>query len=516
MKTSNHLLLLTATLALVTSCSMERMLTGPDSLNKEDANLTLRIRARGSQTRALTFAEENTINDVYVLVFDKTNQLVSIKEGRSVTSSPGHPNPDFSGEGSFVITLAQSKNTLDTYKLVVLANAEAILENTIGFDVSNITNRNYPNVMAKIYDQIVDKMYPSGGTVPMWGQSEALYIEPGNNNQTVQLLRAIARIDAGVGARSYNSATQMWSWDGMDATNNLIPFTLAHVYVIRPNNRYAVAPDITKAVDEPTIPSGTTAFSVTDSKIRFAYATPNGYTTQDIYIPESDIKMGTNGTSGDLNHKNRTALVLGGYYKGSTTESFYRVDFLINKNLINILRNHLYQISITGVIGGGYEDVETAYESIPMNMIVEIYEWDEMNMSEIIFDGMYYMMLQNSRNENRDDRTAVVYRNIASNDVIVFRTNIPLSKLAMELSDGGHFPNPMDKTVIENDRFRVEIKEENGVTFFLFTSKLPYGTLDNPSTLTITASRIKFDITILQRDAESGDWIDGGDYGTDF
>jgi len=354
--------------------------------------------------------------------------------------------------------------------------------------------------------------------IPMWGESGALFVAPGNNEHTIELTRALARVDLGVGAADYDTMDDRSSWNGKDGSDNVIPFVLTNVYIIRPNQRYAVAPDVTKAVGEPTIPGGTTAFSAVDSEVKFKYATPGGCTTQEIYTPEFDIKMSPTGTSGDINHINRMAVVVGGRYNGSSTETFYRIDFAINKSLIDVLRNHLYLISISGVTGPGYDDVVTAYESIPMNMTVDIYEWNETDMSEIFMDGFYRLLLKNSRNENRDDRHAIVYRNIGSNDVIEFKTNIPLDKINMELDHGGDFPNPTDKTVIENSRFRVAIKNESGKYYFEFTALEAFdeSATDNPSILTVTAGRIQFEITIEQRDGGPGSWIDGGNTDKDF
>jgi hypothetical protein len=133
-------------------------------------------------------------------------------------------------------------------------------------------------------------------------------------------------------------------------------------------------------------------------------------------------------------------------------------------------------------------------------------------MDEIFIDEANYITLQRDRNEQRDDRTAVLYRDTGSTDVIVFKTNIQLDKFDMTLNNGGDFPNPSDKKIIENDRFKIEIKTEDGVNYFEFTTLQPYAEAqDNPSTLTVKAGRIEFDITIIQKNEDPFDWIDGGE-----
>jgi hypothetical protein len=134
-------------------------------------------------------------------------------------------------------------------------------------------------------------------------------------------------------------------------------------------------------------------------------------------------------------------------------------------------------------------------------------------------------MLSNSRNENRADRTAILWREIGSTDVIRFETssNLTLDDFVMALNNGGTVPTDPEyagRIVIKNDRFMVEIKEVNGVRYFEFTAFKVFeaAATDNPSTLTVTVpkSRIKFEITILQRDASPYDWIGGGDTETEL
>jgi hypothetical protein len=74
--------------------------------------------------------------------------------------------------------------------------------------------------------------------------------------------------------------------------------------------------------------------------------------------------------------------------------------------------------------------------------------------------------------------------------------------------------------LIENDRFRVEIKEDsNGIRYFEFTALLPFSATatDNPSFLNVKVKdRIEFVITIWQRDADPNDWNNGGDIPLDW
>ncbi len=520
--------LLAATVVIsICSCVEDSITDANPAGESGDAQIYLRLKTPAGFSapalRSLTFEQENTINDIYVLVFSSSNSLIAIKQGQEVFSTPESGNPLYSGEGSFTVTLAASKSNNDTYKLVVLANAATIIENTIGAgESSTYIGSSYPEVAAAIYSAISGKMYDTttDNAIPMWGESNALVIQPGSSNQALQLTRAIARIDVGVGAATRTGNT--WSWSGMDADNKEIPFRIEHVYVMRPNNQYSLIPDPAAAAGSPTIPGRTSAFSVDESKNIFAYnATPSatgGFISQDIYVPESDILMGSAGISGDVNHTNRMAIVIGGYYDTDATETFYRVDFSVNKMLINVLRNHLYQFSISKVTGTGFSDVETAYKSQSMNMTVNIYDWNATDMTELFLDGTKYVMLGQSQNVPNKERVMTLYRSAGSEDEIEMRTNIPLDEFVMTLDNGGALPDEADPAVIQNDRFKVELKNEDGTNYFVFTALQAYDTdaTDNPSVLTVTTGRITFTITIRQIDGDPGDWIDGGNINMDL
>ena len=397
MKRITNTLIAAAVMLLAFSCVKETVVDDSGRGSKDQAEVVLRLKTPQGFTRqnsrSLTFAEENTINDVYVLAFNNSGQLTTIKKGESVSSTPGSTNPNYSGEGSFTVTLAPSNTTADTYNLVALANAEGILTATIGLDVSAISDKSYAGVMAAIRASITGKMYPSGGVIPMWGESGQIVVSAGANNQTLNLTRSVARIDVGVGTATKNPATDAWTWDGEDASSVAIPFELMHVYVVRPLDAYTAAPNTSLAAGEPTVPAGAAAFTVAQSKANFEYdATASsfgGHTSRDIYIPEADILMGS-GTPGDTNHENRMAIVVGGSYNGNG-ESFYRLDFKVGTSLVNVLRNHLYQFNISKVSGNGYPDVETAYKSLAINMTVNVKEWDETDMGEIKFDGQNFL-----------------------------------------------------------------------------------------------------------------------------
>ncbi|MDR0333653.1 MAG: hypothetical protein LBI15_09340, partial [Dysgonamonadaceae bacterium] len=411
--------LLLAVVVFTTSCISEQPWDNPNGNNTGDgAQVTLRLQTPGGfnapNMRSLTFAQENQIDDIYVLVFNNAtpNVLIDIKKAKISSQSTVDPTGGISGVATFTITMPPNTGTgaTESSRLVVLANVESILEETVGIDdTSGSIGDSYADVMSAIYTSITGTMFPSGSTdrIPMWGETEQIVIAPGNNNQILRLMRAIARIDVGIGspARTTSPTSDEWTWSGMERDGTTpIPFELQEVYVISPSNRFAVVPDVTLlSAGNPTLPTGIGKFTLAQSESLFRFSgddiagvTNNrgGWTSRSIYIPEADVKINTTGISGDGDHTNRIAVIVGGDFNSSGTTTYYRVDFAPDgRNLVNVLRNHLYQFNIAKVSGAGYPTVKEAYESMAMNMEVEIIDWDEEELIDIEFEGNNYFSI---------------------------------------------------------------------------------------------------------------------------
>lgn len=519
-----------ATAVLTAACSCVREKAGESSSESSgEAVVHLRLITpeglSGPETRGLTFEQENIITHVYVLAFDNTGAFTAIEEGEVTSSTPGSDEPGYSGEGSFSVTLPASRNSSDTYNLVVFANAWDEVSTTV--DSETLLGDDYADIISRINYPFIQKLYdpasadPLVNHIPMWGESGPMVVQPGVSGKTVALTRALARIDVGVGVATKDG--NEWSWDGLDVGGETIPFRLGHVYVMRPNNRYAVAHYPYVAEDYPCVPKNTIAhepdFSETTFNFEATASATGGFSSQDIYVPESDILMGAEGTSGDANHTERMAIVVGGFYNGSPTETYYRLDFAVNKELINVLRNHLYQFSISGVSGPGYGDVQTAYRSEAMNMAVTVIDWNAVDMDDVYFDGTKYIFLGRSANEPLQSHYAVVYRTTGSQDMIKMTTNIPLEEFSFTFDEGETTTDPDNPHIIQNDRFKVELTTIDGSNYFVFTALRDFDSGapdDTLNSITVTAGRIKFRITIVQEPSSPDDWIDGGNIDKDL
>ncbi len=391
MKNIVHILTVLASSILASSCIdapvWEHREPMPSGEVRVNLNLHLPADYAPFATRAFDWQGEVNVSDAYILVFDGYDLLIDIKAADEIVQSGD------GGQASFRFTLS----TGGTRRLVVLGNSEAILQATIG------TNRNsdyiswsYDSVMALIYSSITSAMYTGDppGYIPMWGETGMLELTAGANTQDLRLMRAISRVDVGVGQVSWNEDLRRYTWNGMQTNGNPIPFRISSVTVVRPNNRLAVVPatanrTLTGDVTAVTIPYGTTAFTVAESMQNFTYNAVDGAVTNQIYIPEADVLMGPGARPGDANHTNRMALVVGGSFNGGPT-TYYRLDFAPAGTLANPLRNHLYQFNIARVTSPGWSTVDEAYRQASLNISASVIPWNLNDMGNIVFDGSSY------------------------------------------------------------------------------------------------------------------------------
>ncbi len=443
MKPFSNALLFAAVMIFTVSCLSDNDLGRAISLDETcNVNIELNLRTPGEfkkpATRSLSYADENTVSDVHVLVFDNgtPSKLTSVHRADNVTDKTSgsgamtSPAGGYSGGGAFSVGLPSSSDGT-TANLMVLANAvdilhaRGIVDKTAPATPSSMIGQSYETVVAAIFDAISGVMYPgaSGETIPMWGETGPITVDL-SAKPDVTLMRAVARIDVGLGDKPNYDASEdpAYTWDGKDADGVAIPFSLTSVHVVKANKEYLVVPVTANrsgaSVTKPSIPASPTKFpATTDAEARaLEYTVSNNlYTTQSIYVPESDILM--MGTPPPTQHKNRMALVVGGEYDGSGETTYYRLDFANDGDLMNVLRNHLYRFNISAVTGKGYSTVLEAYESDAVNnMTARVVDMDESEVEYVMVDGSYYLGVSQR----------VVFLDAMGETVIVtIKTNVP-------------------------------------------------------------------------------------------
>lgn len=252
---------------------------------------------------------------------------------------------------------------------------------------------------------------------PMWGESELLEITETMNAEEITLYRALAKIDVGLNFRSENGSTE--------TAEGLNHFSLKEIKVYRTYTQGTVVPKNGLVSTEPNIPEDAVR-NPDSTPISYTIDSPTGASayTREIYIPEVDLPESPQ-------NDNMHCLVVGGFYKGSTTISYYRLDFVAeadesgDPNYLPVLRNHHYIFNITAVRGPGYRTPESALESKPSPQELEcnLLVWDEtINSMEV--QGKYYFGLDQQKLLFAPQATETAPSNI---HVISYQTNYPLS-----------------------------------------------------------------------------------------
>lgn len=265
------------------------------------------------------------------------------------------------GGGKYSATLLQSVDTNDKYKFVVLANFPN------GYGVfQGMTGKSYAAVQqACLSEEISGNLgFDTNNCFPMFGipkDGTPEVIDETLDLGSVSLVRAVARVDIGIGKKDANTNT--WSKNG-------VKFNMTQIQIWKSGKQYAYMPledNFTSTGGTLTITDPSPVAAVETKVYGSTYITNGTYCAKKIYLPEADLQWGS---VYDANHTNRLAIIVGGKYNGSQKETFYRVDLTNDQTseTMNILRNHIYQLTIKSVMDDGYDTAELAYKSVPKNI----------------------------------------------------------------------------------------------------------------------------------------------------
>lgn len=302
--------------------------------------------------------------------------------------------------GKYSATLLQSVDNNDKYKLVILANFP-------GDDYGifyRMGGKSYAEVQqaclsAELSGESNVPEFTAAQPFPMFGIAKdgaPQIINETMDLGTVSLVRAVARVDIGIGTKNADNNT--WNKGG-------VPFAMTQVQIRKDGKQYAYMPVENNfsssagvlAINSPS-PVGGTETKIYGS----AYITATTYCSEKIYVPEADLLWGD---VYDDNHSNRLAIIVGGKYNGSEVETFYRVDFNYDegsKAKMNILRNHVYRFTIKSVKDAGYATAELAYNSKPkgLDFSAEIEPWVSNEPTSVPSIQGYYLTYEGFNGEN--------------------------------------------------------------------------------------------------------------------
>jgi uncharacterized protein (TIGR02145 family) len=195
--------------------------------------------------------------------------------------------------------------------------------------------------------------------------------------------------------------------------------------------------------------------------------------------------------------KENVSLIIRGYYEGSSTPSYYRIDMADNNgDHLEIIRNHYYDIVITAINGPGYATGQEAYDNKPFNILTQINAWDESGMNDHTYDGRYQLTVDYS-NFTAD----YIGYSISQNGYITVGSSQPL-RIYTDVPAGWTIEIPAASNWISVSR----ISYDNSMVPFESTTVQimcsPYNTIDDSYPRTgsffIVAGGLRKEITVSQ------------------
>lgn len=315
----------------------------------------------------------------------KTIDILAFKNGKLWRVSPG----TLASGDKYTATLSKSFGTDDTYVLMILANADRgkLYDGTL-------TDRSPAEVQQSLSKSLAANTpltFTSDSPIPMCGmvnKGQGVEVTEGKSLGSVQLLRAVARVDIGIGTYK-DDPVYGDSW----AAPISVSLQLYELYVYYPAGKYTAAylPDsVSYAADGTPMVTGVSAPGNPDKNSKLDYSTyikldpeitnpsypRKRYCSNTIFLPEAAIA----GTVYDNRHTSRTAIVVGLYAtKGDPntpkTTKYFRIDFTnspdnaAGTSVSDILRNSLYRITINSAsYEAGFDTPDAAYNAKPTGL----------------------------------------------------------------------------------------------------------------------------------------------------
>ena len=389
------------------SCAKEAVMDVPDN----DKKVTFFIELPGPtrvETRSVGSIEENHIDNVLLLAFDKTTGNLSRKipvPSSSLTYAPGGTNGN---RWQFTVDIVPGN-----YDLMALANTSLFASELAAISPSAFPVPTKESVAELLLHDSSDKWGFTGGTVnpiPMWGE---LGYDTSNPPGTAEfkLTRMLARINVNLAGTVTNFRLTSIRYFNRSTKGYLVP---------DPAN-YTTSGDGTVTVTAPTSYGNNMGMEARSLLYDGNDITNNRSCSDIIYVFEAATKGIFSFT--DNAWKENPCLVVGGqWYDGENwgAETYYRVDFIRDgvEPWLSLLRNHSYNVTINRVEGPGYGDLVMALDLAPMNMDASTYEVNESEMNFVSVDGPYYLAISEEQ---------ILMENIPNNytATLTIKTNHP-------------------------------------------------------------------------------------------
>lgn len=499
--------LLVLMLALLCGCVRDFYTSPPDqsgTAKRLDARITVSTPVKfGSASPGAAPAADAEVKHVYALLMNDGN-VYAVAEGRNIATVAQSNKVTF--DVSFVI---EAQHSSRNFKILLLANLPK--------DRFSLTEMkgwiNHPRSYVEEH-AIVERTNPETDDVKtplvMYGETAGT-VTPGSKAEVdIQLLRSVAKVEVSLG----------------DEVKPEV-FTLEELYIYKASSKYAVIPKLDSGNPVLTIPTG-------QNELKKFMANSKA----EVYLPESKVILGNGDAIGDANHQNRCAIVVGGRYNGSATNSYYRIDFTARNAadpsaasvFMDVLRNHRFIVKITSVGSVGEPTPDEAYKSVKSSISAGVIDWVDENR-DIVFDGESWVSIETKHVEFADGA--------GIRALVLLNSNVPPSMWKMKL-EGAPDDNPFVSTYFSvekpDDKPASEVVQ-GGYLVIKTLKDLPEftGTKPDPDkpgvtipdpnstrstprhdTLVITISRLEIRVKITQYPYSPNEWTDGGIFDGSF
>lgn len=366
----------------------------------------------GPTSYALVEKDENEVETVDVLAFYKDGSGKSYFVEHAKAESVLDDEKDIRKK-SFRVNFEDLRENR-VYCFVVLANVRDLLAD------KDLQGLEQDVLLQGLYLENISRWIDDGRHMPMWGESGQVKLKKNMTLTNLTLLRMLAKINVTVDEKAQQAfalkSVRLYNYrrSGLvvPLRENLAPGSTSLV------ERPSVLGDRLEGVDK--------ALIYTDEDL-----TAQGCTNT-IYTFETDIE-GENASEPDFSKLH--CLVIGGDYDGSGEETFYRVNFNRVENgvvsYLNLLRNHRYTVNIVALKGPGYTTPEQAFNSKGVNMEAQVQEWNDGELSEIIYDGQFRLSVTPGPWTFYKDSVSAT----ATNNEVIIETDYPEGWKVVKITD---------------------------------------------------------------------------------
>lgn len=402
---------------LTTGCVADRNVSDCITEGEEvELEFAFQVPALETSLRGLSEAQEKQVDKMKILVFNTQDDSGQTIPESAETFAYEAKYKNISQANGTTLIRCELKASNKPMRIVCVANHE--------FDTSILVEGKTKEAILEDTRMVKSFTKPGWKTdgsqlIPMWGESDAQPVSrktkfndcTANANGVIHLVRALARVDVGInfkqdetaqgGAKFKIKSVRVYRY----AQSMYVTGTQSTTFYQTTNGREPL----------PHTPKNMSAATDADYLKFEADAGVDSY-VRNIYIPEISNLL-DNGK--DKNKDQRICLVIGGYYDGSKTETYYRVDFMRTEQnaskqekakYLDVLRNHRYRFNITKIGGPGTDTPEEALTTEPVNIAYDVIVWDEAKIDKIVYDGQYYLSVSKDKFHFGKDATSENYK----------------------------------------------------------------------------------------------------------